>query len=194
MGNREDLLAGAKRCLLEKGYARTTVRDIAAAAGVSMAAIGYHYGSKETLLNAALAEATREWGEEVGAALAAAAGARSDDPIERFEAIWTSVLESFPRHRPLWAATFEVLGQMENVPAVRAQLAEGLKEARPGLAELFLGIDQEHDHARAVLIGSFYQALLTGVMAQRVIDPANAPSARDLAEALRAIAAGSVPS
>ncbi|MGH4006514.1 MAG: TetR family transcriptional regulator, partial [Pseudonocardiaceae bacterium] len=44
MGNREDLLAGAKRCLYEKGYGRTTARDIAAAAGgVSLAAIGYHF-------------------------------------------------------------------------------------------------------------------------------------------------------
>jgi AcrR family transcriptional regulator len=34
VGNREDLIAGAKRCLLEKGYVRTTVRDIAAASGV----------------------------------------------------------------------------------------------------------------------------------------------------------------
>src|SRR5215831_742706 len=128
MGNREDLLAGAKRCLLEKGYARTTVRDIAAAAGVSMAAIGYHFGSKEALLNAALEEATREWGEDVGRALATAADP-AVGPVERFEAIWTSVLDSFPEHRPLWAATFEVLGQVDGVPAVRAQLAEGLKDA-----------------------------------------------------------------
>ncbi|MET1071471.1 MAG: TetR family transcriptional regulator, partial [Umezawaea sp.] len=34
MGNREDLLVGAKRCLLDKGYARTTARDIATEAGV----------------------------------------------------------------------------------------------------------------------------------------------------------------
>ncbi len=60
MGNREDLLAGARRCLFEKGYSCTTVRDIATAAGgVSMAAIGYHFGSKEALLNEALAEANR---------------------------------------------------------------------------------------------------------------------------------------
>src|SRR6185437_10410782 len=50
MGNREDLLEGAKRCLLEKGYRATTARDIAAASGVSLAAIGYHFGSKEALM------------------------------------------------------------------------------------------------------------------------------------------------
>ncbi|MGH3898001.1 MAG: TetR family transcriptional regulator [Pseudonocardiaceae bacterium] len=52
------------------GYGRTTARDIAAAAGVSLAAIGYHFGSKETLLNAALMQATMEWGEELERALA----------------------------------------------------------------------------------------------------------------------------
>ncbi|MGH3648185.1 MAG: TetR/AcrR family transcriptional regulator, partial [Micromonosporaceae bacterium] len=51
MGNREALLEGAKRCFHEKGYARTTARDIAQASGVSLAAIGYHFGSKEALMN-----------------------------------------------------------------------------------------------------------------------------------------------
>ncbi|GAB3818361.1 TetR family transcriptional regulator [Micromonospora zhanjiangensis] len=62
MGNREDLLAGAKQCLMEKGYARTTARDIAAAAGTSLAAIGYHFRTTQALLNAALFEAMAEWG------------------------------------------------------------------------------------------------------------------------------------
>lgn len=61
MGNREDLLAGARRCLEEKGYLRTTVRDIATASKVSMAAIGYHFGSREVLLNQALFAAMDEW-------------------------------------------------------------------------------------------------------------------------------------
>jgi AcrR family transcriptional regulator len=52
MGNREELIAGAKRCLIEKGFARTTARDIASASGVSLAAIGYHFGSKARSLSA----------------------------------------------------------------------------------------------------------------------------------------------
>src|SRR5690606_38768776 len=51
MGQRQDLLAGAKRCIAEKGYSRTTARDIPAASGANLAAIGYHFGSKEALLN-----------------------------------------------------------------------------------------------------------------------------------------------
>ena len=54
MGNREALIEGAKTCLMEKGYNRTTARDIATAAGVSLAAIGYHFGSKDDLMNEAM--------------------------------------------------------------------------------------------------------------------------------------------
>ncbi|WP_249044824.1 helix-turn-helix domain-containing protein [Crossiella equi] len=60
MGHREDLLAGAKRCLFERGYARTTARDIVAASGTNLASIGYHFGSKEALMTQALIEALTE--------------------------------------------------------------------------------------------------------------------------------------
>jgi AcrR family transcriptional regulator len=112
MGNREDLLAAAKRLLYEKGYARTTARDLAAASGVSLAAIGYHFGSKEALLNAARIQALGEWAEEFGRTLAAGADPKAS-PIQRFEAIWTKVIESFAAHRPLWAASFEMLAQLD---------------------------------------------------------------------------------
>ena len=66
MGNREVLLAAAKRCIYEKGYARTTARDVTSAAGVSLAAIGYHFGSLEALMSAALIEAIEDWSDESG--------------------------------------------------------------------------------------------------------------------------------
>src|SRR6202789_4111082 len=107
MGNREALLLGAKRCLLEKGYARTTARDIAAAAGVSLAAIGYHFSSKEALLTEALVLAIGEWDTELRQALNA--GARSGaSPMERFESTWAQLIATFETHRPLWAANFEL--------------------------------------------------------------------------------------
>lgn len=56
MGNREDLLEGARKAILEHGSAKVTARDIATAAGVSLAAIGYHFGSKDRLVTEALTE------------------------------------------------------------------------------------------------------------------------------------------
>lgn len=181
MGNREDLLAGARRCLFEKGYARTTVRDISTTAGVSMAAIGYHFGTKEALLTAALADATREWGADLEHALSRLPD-NDADPWQRFADRWDAVLTTIAAHRGVWSATFDTLAD----PDARAQLATNLAEARSGLARLLHG-DDESDTAAAGSVGTLYQALITGVAAQYLIDPDNAPTGRDLAEGLRRI-------
>ena len=61
MTNREALFESAIAVLQDKGYADTTARDIAGGAGVSLGAIGYHFGSTQKLLDAALAEGVRRW-------------------------------------------------------------------------------------------------------------------------------------
>ncbi len=188
MGNREALLAGAKQCLYERGYARTTARDIATTAGVSLAAIGYHYGSVTALLSAALMQATEEWGDELGRALTADRDPHAT-PLERFETTWTRVVSLFDAHRPLWLAHFEIVAQIDHVPEVRQVLADALQEGREGLALLFQQIDSAKDPQQAWTVGSFYQALLSGVMVQWMIDPQRAPSGHDLAQALRLIVA-----
>ncbi|MFJ4653660.1 TetR/AcrR family transcriptional regulator [Nocardia sp. NPDC088792] len=182
MGNREDLLAGARECLFEKGYARTTVRDIATASGVSMAAIGYHFGSKEALLTAALGDATREWGAELEKALEDSA---DDDAADRFAARWDAVRESIATNRGLWAATFDALSHEET----RAQLAGDTRESRAGLARLFGSAEDDttENGEDARTVGALYQALLIGVAAQYLIDPETAPTGTELAEGLRRV-------
>ena len=91
MGHRADLLAGAKRCLYEKGYARTTARDIVAASGTNLGSIGYHYGSTEALMQAAMLSAIEDWGDVLGAALAADGPDEPADPLVRY---WQRVIGS----------------------------------------------------------------------------------------------------
>ncbi|QRK04341.1 TetR/AcrR family transcriptional regulator [Archangium violaceum] len=191
MGNREDLLAGAKRCLYEKGYARTTARDIAAEAGTSLAAIGYHFKSTEALLNAAILQAIEELGEEMHRALAAEVPPEATT-LERFEANWRRVLELFPKYRRMLSASVEAYATAEHVPEVRQQLASGLEEGRIGLARLFQNLDATAD-GTAWAVGSFYQALMSGLLIQWLIDPEHAPSSKDLADALRTIVANVGP-
>jgi AcrR family transcriptional regulator len=188
VGNREDLLAGAKRCLYTKGYARTTARDIAAAAGTSLAAIGYHFRSTEALLNAAMLEALDDWGQELGRVLTAEVDVGAS-PLERFAATWTRAIESFDRLRPVLVASVEAFAQAEHAPDVREQLAAGIEEGRFGLAELFHHLDREGDQRRAWQVGSFYQALMSGIVVQWLVDPERAPTGRDLADALRIVMA-----
>ncbi|WP_133903591.1 TetR/AcrR family transcriptional regulator [Actinophytocola oryzae] len=179
MGNREDLLVGAMRCLFEKGYARTTARDIASAAGVSLAAIGYHYGTKEDLLNAALYQALAEWGDDLGKALAAAT--RPDaTPAEQFEETWTQVLRTFAANERLWAVQFELLAFLGQKPDLKAAFAAANRQGRQGLADLF-GVTGE-------TVGAVFQALVGGLAAQWLVDPESTPSGRDLRKALLAIA------
>lgn len=54
-------------------------------------------------------------GDEVQRALSAEL-AQDASPIERFEWYWTRVTDSFAPHRELWAATIEILAQVDRVP------------------------------------------------------------------------------
>ncbi|WP_354641285.1 TetR/AcrR family transcriptional regulator [Kitasatospora camelliae] len=188
MGNREDLLAGAKRCLYEKGYGRTTARDIASAAGVSLAAIGYHYGSKDALMNQAMMAAMGEWGDAVGAVLTETAGVT--DPRERFVAAWDRVLETFAEYRGLWTAQFEALAQLDHAEELRAMFDGAQKEARLGLSAIFQGLPEVPDTPDEIARGTFYQALLGGLAAQWVVSPDQVPSGKDFLRGLQLVSEG----
>ncbi|MER5185039.1 TetR family transcriptional regulator [Streptomyces sp. NPDC002896] len=188
MGNREDLLAGARRCLEEKGWARTSVRDISAASGgVSMAAIGYHFGSREALLTAALIEAIDEWGNRLGRTLGAF-GEAGNSPRERYEAMWAAIIGSFSSERMLWLATLEALLQAEHSQELRHYLAGGQAQGRRGLAAVLCGTSEDEvDEAIARTLGAAQMALFTGVMTQWLTDPDQAPTAAEVVGGLHAL-------
>ncbi|HSR86937.1 MAG TPA: helix-turn-helix domain-containing protein [Streptosporangiaceae bacterium] len=189
MGNREDLLAGAKRCLIEKGYAATTARDIAAASGVSLAAIGYHFGSKDALMNQAVFDSIGDWGDELQHALAAAGPAEPDKPLAHFEAVMRQTLDSFAGPGSgLWRAQLELLSLAQTNENLRAFIAGVQDIAATGLAELFLGIDPEAEPEAARSAGVIMHAMFIGLIAKYFLDPEQAPSARELAAGLRVIA------
>jgi AcrR family transcriptional regulator len=186
MGHREDLLEGAKRCLLEKGYARTTARDIVAASGTNLASIGYHYGSKEALLNQAFLAVTEEWGNAVGPANREAPDMTAD-PLERFEKTWEQIIAAFDASRAVWKLQLEAVSRLDDDETLRDAIKEPQREGRSGMAEAFLGMDPEADPEKARVAGLLYQALVAGVMIQWMVDPETAPSAKDLTQGLRAI-------
>jgi AcrR family transcriptional regulator len=183
MSNREALLEGARKCLSDKGYARTTARDIAAAAGVSLAAIGYHFGTTQALLNEAVFAGIGQWAEHLGRLLADQAG-NHGTVLERFEAVWTRVIQSFADHRGVLAASYEIMVRAEADPEVQRRLAAAMEAARIALAELFTDVDAQAEPERARQVGSFYYTILSGLMTQWLVDPHTAPSGRDLATAL----------
>ena len=185
MSHRDDLLDAAKRLLYEKGYSRITARDLVNASGTNLASIGYHYGSKDALLQAAILATFDDWDAEL---VQAAAAAQGSEGTERLGTYLVALMEIFARHRPMIAASTEALAQAEHLPEVREQLAEGFQNGRSGLAALFLGVPEDRlDDATVRTAGSFLMALVNGLAMQWLIDPDRAPSGEDLAAGLATI-------
>ncbi|CAM5312755.1 hypothetical protein SALBM135S_06103 [Streptomyces alboniger] len=102
----EDLLEGAKRCLLAKGFVRTTARDIVVV-GTNLASIGYHYGSKDALLVEAFVVLVEPMGESF---TAPARGTRGRAASRVLSGGVDEHPPLGPRSlRPLWMITLEVI-------------------------------------------------------------------------------------
>ncbi|MBP2321981.1 AcrR family transcriptional regulator [Kibdelosporangium banguiense] len=186
MGHRDELLAGAKRCLYERGYAHTTARDIVAASGTNLASIGYHFGSKEALLFAAMSEAMNDWAVELSRAIATTKVDQDAAMSQRLESAVTRLVDTLAKHRPLWVATYEILPQIERSPELRAQIAAAYEEGRRGLAALLLNVTEEQVGEEEMrTVGSLFFVLISGLITQWLVDPQRAPNADDLMRAMR---------
>ena len=183
--HREQLIQGALVCMREKGYARTTARDIAAAANSNLGSIGYHFGSKEALLREAFRQGFAEWTAQVGSVAFAEPGAT---PLERGRASLAAVTETFGEQRSLIIAFVEALAQAERSPVLRRQLAEIYEESRAAVAEMVSasleGATVDRRHLRSV--ASLLIAICDGLMLQWLIDPRGTPSGVELIEGLEA--------
>ncbi|MEU6991232.1 TetR/AcrR family transcriptional regulator [Streptomyces sp. NPDC046465] len=188
MGHREDLLEGAKRCLLEKGFMRTTARDIVKESGTNLGSIGYHYGSKDALLVEAFIALVEPMGD--GFEGAEEEGSAEPGSLERFQKVWDAIIRSVPETRPIWMLTLEVVTQGERLAGIRELLIEAQKEGRSGLAALFTGIE-EGELPEDVVEGEgrLYTTLLNGLMVQWLFDPDSATTAEQLTEGLRRVMA-----
>ncbi|MEU0241119.1 TetR/AcrR family transcriptional regulator [Nocardiopsis sp. NPDC006198] len=185
MSQRDDLLAGARKCLVEKGYGKTTARDIAAASGAHLASIGYHFGSKDNLMNAAVLEASSEWGDSFQAAVDAS---RSQEPEQRIRALLGSVFASLPEERDLLVASIQAFTQAEFDEGVREALARGIAEGRRELAAMILGVEpDEVDPGTVAGLGSLVYNLIAGYVVQFVVDPEALPTVDQAMDGLRAL-------
>ncbi|MEU7059846.1 TetR/AcrR family transcriptional regulator [Streptomyces sp. NPDC046197] len=191
MGHREDLLDGAKRCLLEKGFVRTTARDIVKESGTNLASIGYHYGSKDALLVEAYVSLVQEVGDHYGPGWGAGGATQAPaGSLERFREVWSNIIRSVPESRAIWLLSFELILQGDRVPEVRKLLAATQEEGRSGIVPLFTDVPEADLDAETVdTEGRLYQTLLQGLMVQWLFDPGTATDADQLTEGLRRVIA-----
>jgi AcrR family transcriptional regulator len=178
---RGQILDSSLRLFSDRGYARTSVRDIAQAVGITDAAIYYHFASKRDLLHSLF--------EERGfvAALEELEGLKpGPDAEEQLQAVSVHALRIISRNRDL----------------MKVLLVEGLGEDRAALEEWRLAADRwvravtrliatyvergvlegDADVAATCLVNAVLGAYLDGLMAGDGVSAAGEPAPRLVAQ------------
>ena len=140
------VLAAAERLFALNGFRCVSVRDITAAAGVNLASVNYHFGSKDALLFEIFRRRTAELNRERARMLHEATTRHGGHPPVR--AILTALIEpplrwSTPSNARRVSMQFIIRARSEGTEAVREVLrtdvshlrrfADALIEARPEL-------------------------------------------------------------
>ena len=124
-----DILAATQELLLERGESKTTLRAITEIAEANVAAVNYHFGSRDELIRQAYLSALTEVTSSQGARLQSL-DEKAD--LEEFVNVWLGPLldpkSVSKRERDLW--TLLQRGSVENAPQ--------LQELMPSLQEMEL--------------------------------------------------------
>jgi AcrR family transcriptional regulator len=163
------LRKATRTCVARDGLAATTSRDITSEAGANLAAITYHFGSKERLVADALVEGFRSWLAPTLALLE-----EEGDPGTRTIAAIQSLLSTLEEHRDDAAAYLQALAHAPAADPLRQGIVDLWSELRTVLAadmravqkagELGAWLDPEA--MSAVLV-----AVANGFVVQAILDP-----------------------
>lgn len=187
MTPRDRLLEAAVKSLQENGYARTTTRRIVELAGLHLPAVNYYFGSKERLVQEAIMEAIRRWGQTTIGDAQVTEGppaAQLRHSLERF----LSTLEDDRRYV---VAAVEAFAQAERSHELRDRLTGAYKEFRKVVIaniERAAGGDSgraPREDVRA--LASTLIALFDGLAIQWLIDPRETPTAEQVLASLAAL-------
>lgn len=172
------LREATRTCVARDGLAATTSRDITSEARANLAAITYHFGSKERLVADALLEGFRSWLAPTVALLA-----EEGDPATRTIAAIQSLLSTLDEHREDAAAYLQALAHAPASDPLRQGIVDLWSELRTVLAadmravqeagELGTWLDPEA--MSAVLV-----AVANGFVVHAILDP-NGPDVSAMA-------------
>lgn len=167
-GRRTAILAALDRCLRAKGYAHTSLADVAAAAGMSPSHLHYYFPGKEAVLEAYFRAA--------GDAMLAAVGARvAAPPEEQIDALASYFFGDTIAGRVEQGIVLELFGQAVRRPrleAIKATFDRRLKDYLTALFRQTPRLDglAPSDAAESAL------ALLVGFIASSYFDERLAPA------------------
>jgi len=181
------LLKAARQLILERGYAGTSVRELAAVAGTNIGAVNYHFGSRENLLNEAMLEFFLEW---------AGRSAEVDvdpeaEPLKQLAARSRPMVEGIPAAQPAFVMALEALLQARRSPELHRRLVEHYAMLRRMATDSMAATKRGSELPPRFLevVASYMIAVADGLQLQALLDPAAIPTADELALYYEALAA-----
>jgi AcrR family transcriptional regulator len=159
---RKEIVAAARTLFREQGYARTTITNIANAAGVAPQTVYWAFGSKATLV----AEIRDAWLREAGTGERLAAVRAVSEPNARLDAFatfmthqWETGSAAVAIQQDAMRVDAEVAADVQTTLARRAAaLLEVVEPLRPHLRP-GLGVERAHDRLLALSMVEVYLEL-----------------------------------
>jgi len=156
MRNRDRLAAAAQETLQEKGYSRTSLRDIAARAGVPLGTLHYYFSDKADLLVYSFQISQNDLLARIRET-AAGPGTRNDI-ITRMSDIWTDMLINDSKSFLLW---YDLRNQALFEPKLRPVVTEMESRLIDALEALFHTLCTDAPSTEA--IRTLHHPLLSGM-------------------------------
>lgn len=175
---RQALLAATRRCVGRHGLAATTSRDITAEAGANLAAITYHFGSKDGLVADALLEELRAW---LTPTLEVLGG--GGDPATRTMLAIETLVTTFREHQAAAPTYVQAVAQAPMLASLQAGLLALWVELRALLAAAITAMQGRGElppWVEPVAMAALLVAVANGLVLHVSVDP-DGPGLSDMA-------------
>lgn len=176
-GTKERLVSAAQDAIREGGIGSATARDITARADANLAAIPYHFGTKDALLTEALIADARTIVDPVLALLSS-----DQPPAARALAAAGLLNQQFEGERARVPVLLTAIARAPHSPEVAAGLAQLWSELRTRLGDDLRALVDERRVPAWVepdAMAGLILAVVSGVVVASVVDP-NGPGHDDL--------------
>lgn len=187
--SREQVLQAAIDCLATKGFAHTSVGDIAERAGMSKGSVHYHFESKDDLLTHVLHHCL----ERIGTPVRAAWEQKALSSTERIAGAISALRQTREDMGPEMRVVIDLMAQAVHDEQLRVPIAAAMQREREALLEALRESLHELGMTPLVapeLILRLLMAMLDGFVLHRLFDPPTPEESDALDAALTHIARG----
>jgi AcrR family transcriptional regulator len=174
LATRERLLHAAMHCFASKGFAGTSIRDIASTAGVATGLLYAHFDSKDTLLLSVFAQSMQQVQSTFAEALQPATTEHPlEHPVEHPVAtLIRAAVRTVREHLPFWQLSYALRHQPEVIGALGPALGAWQQEIVQHLRQI-LAHSPAHQASDAEALALFAQ--IDGLCQHFAADPERYP-------------------